>query len=75
MTRVRSSNSRCSDLVRYMLGATSISSNFSDKFFNYNGEAYNEDVNNIFLDFENCMPTEPERHLFQVIFFKYNNFF
>lgn len=66
MTRVRSSNSRCSDLVRYMLGATSVS-NFSDKFFSNDGEAYNEDVNNIFLDFENCMPTESERHLFEVI--------
>lgn len=69
MTRVRSSNSRCSDLVRYMLGAASVSSNFSDKFCGYDGEAYNEDVNIIFLDFENCMPTESERHLFQVIFF------
>lgn len=68
MTRVRSnSNSRCGDLVRYMLSAASPSSTFSDKFCGFDGEPYNEDVNNIFLDFENCLPSDAERYLFQVL--------
>uniref|UniRef100_A0A915D5Z9 CYRIA/CYRIB Rac1 binding domain-containing protein n=1 Tax=Ditylenchus dipsaci TaxID=166011 RepID=A0A915D5Z9_9BILA len=59
MTRTRSSNSRCGDVVRYVIGASSSSA--ADKFY----ESYN-DVN-IFLDFEHVRPTDSERFLFQLL--------
>lgn len=61
MTRTNSSgNSRCGDLVRYVLG---LQDSNNAKFFE-GDEAYNSV--GIFLDFEHCSPSNSEVFIFQV---------
>lgn len=58
MTRDRISTSRCGDVVRYVLRGTSPHGGESDKYI---------EAINVFLDFEHCLPTEAEYHLFQLL--------